>query len=148
MSPVAFLDANVPIYAAGRPHPLKGPCAQVLFLAGEHPERFVTDAEVLRELIHRYLALRQWPSGKDMFRRFAELMQDRVEDVRAADVERVAELADRDPNVSGRDLLHAAIMERLDVHRVVSADRDFDRFVDLERLDPAHVNDWRDALLD
>ncbi len=48
MSRPTFLDANVPIYAAGRPHRLKEPCAQVLMLAAERPEAFLTDAEVLQ----------------------------------------------------------------------------------------------------
>ena len=52
-----FLDTNVPIYAAGRPHALKKPCAQILMLVAERPHAFLTDAEVLQELLHRYLAL-------------------------------------------------------------------------------------------
>src|SRR3990172_878982 len=88
MTPPTFLDANVPIYAAGRPHPLKEPSAQVLMLAAERPEAFVTDAEVLQELLHRYLALRLWPQGREVFRHFTELMRERVEPVQADDVER------------------------------------------------------------
>ncbi len=40
MSPAAFLDANVPIYAAGRPHSLKEPCARILLLVAERPQAF------------------------------------------------------------------------------------------------------------
>ena len=58
MNPVVFIDTNVPIYAAGRAHPLKEPCARILLLVAEHSQAFVTDAEVLQELQHRYLALR------------------------------------------------------------------------------------------
>lgn len=54
-----------------------------------------------------------------MFRRFAELMQERVETVQPADVERAAGLADAYPQLGGRDLLHAAIMEWLHVARVL-----------------------------
>jgi predicted nucleic acid-binding protein len=71
-SPI-FLDANVPVYAAGRPHALKEPCLQVLALAAERPQAFLTDAEVLQELLHRYLALHLWPQGKEVFDRFAML---------------------------------------------------------------------------
>lgn len=147
MSPAAFLDANVPIYAAGRPHSLKAPCAQILLLVAEHPQSFVTDAEVLQELLHRYLALRLWPQGREVFRLFAELMQERIETVQAADVERAADLADAYPELGGSDLLHAAIMERLHVRRVISADTDFDRLPEVERLDPAQVRDWRHAVV-
>ena len=132
----------MPIYVAGRPHPLKAPCAQILLLVAEHPQGFVTDAEVLQELLHRYLALRLWPQGRGVFRRFVELMQERVEAVQPVDVERAADLADAYPDLGGRDLLHAAIMERLHLRRVISADQGFDRLTEVERLDPAQVEVW------
>jgi len=147
MSPPTFLDANVPIYAAGRPHRLKEPSAQVLMLVAERPEAFLTDAEVLQELLHRYLALRLWPAGGgDVFRRFAELMRERVEPVHAVDVERAALLADTYPDLGARDLLHAAVMSRLGVRGIVSADAGFDRLPEVERLDPTDVGVWRDKL--
>lgn len=146
MSPPTFLDANVPIYAAGRPHRLKGPSSQVLMLAAERPAAFVTDAEVLQELLHRYLALRLWSRGKEVFHRFADLMRERAEPVHAADVEEAARLADEYPELGARDLLHAAIMLRLGVRRLVSADAGFDRLPGLERLDPMNVEEWRDRL--
>jgi hypothetical protein len=146
MSPPTFLDANVPIYAAGRPHRLKEPSSQVLMLAAERPAAFVTDAEVLQELLHRYLALRLWRQGKEVFHRFADLMRERVEPVHAADVEQAALLADEYPELGARDLLHAAVMQRLGVRRLVSADAGFDRLSGLERLDPMNVEEWRDKL--
>jgi predicted nucleic acid-binding protein len=146
MIPPTFLDANVPIYAAGRPHRLKEPSSQVLMLAAERPASFVTDAEVLQELLHRYLALRLWPQGREAFHRFADLMRERVEPVQASDVEQAALLADEYPELGARDLLHAAVMRRLGVRRLVSADAGFDRLSALERLDPADVETWRDKL--
>ena len=147
MSPAAFLDTNVPIYAAGRPHPLKEPCAQILLLVAEHPQAFVTDAEVLQELLHRYLALRLWPQGREVFRRFTELMRERVEPVQADDVERAAGLADAHPELGGRDLLHAAVMQRLGLRRMISTDTGFDRLTEVERLDPALLQSWQRSLL-
>jgi hypothetical protein len=115
-------------------------------LAAERPAAFVTDAEVLQELLHRYLALRLWPQGKEVFHRFADLMRERVEPVQAADVEQAARLADKYPELGARDLLHAAVMQRLGVRRLVSADIGFDRLSELERLDPLNVEEWRDKL--
>ena len=147
MSPPTFLDANVPIYAAGRPHRLKEPCAQVLMLAAERPEAFLTDAEVLQELLHRYLALRLWPEGRDVFHGFADLMRERVEPVQAIDVEQAALLADELPELGARDLLHAAIMRRLGVQRVISADTCLDRLTEVELLDPMEIEAWCDGIL-
>jgi len=141
MSPAAFIDANIPIYAAGRPHPLKEPCVGVLLLAAENPQAFVTHAEVLQEL-HRYLSLRLWPLGREALSQFCELMHGRVEAVRAEDVERAAELADAHQELSARDLLHAAVMQRLGLRHIISADTGLDRLPELERLDPARVGAW------
>ena len=147
MSPPTFLDANVPIYAAGRPHRLKEPCAQVLMLAAERPEAFLTDAEVLQELLHRYLALRLWPDGREVFHRFADLMRERVEPVQAIDVEQAALLADELPELRARDLLHAAILRRLGVQRIISAAAGLDCLSEVERLNPTEVEAWRDRIL-
>ena len=147
MSPPTFLDANIPIYAAGRPHRLKGPCAQVLMLAAERPEAFLTDAEVLQELLHRYLALRLWSEGRDVFHGFADLMRERVEPVQAIDVEQAALLADELPELGARDLLHAAIIRRLEVQHIISADAGLDRLTEVERLDPMEIEAWRDGIL-
>ena len=148
MSPAAFIDTNVPIYAAGRAHPLKEPCIQVLLLAAEHPQAFVTDAEVLQELLHRYLSLHIWPHGREAFLRFSELMQERVEAVQAVDVHNAACLADTHEELGGRDLLHAAVMQRLGLRHIISADTGFDRLPEMERLDPARVAEWQSSVLD
>ena len=148
MTLTVFLDTNVPIYAAGRDHPLKKPCTQILTLAAEHPRNFVSDAEVLQELIRRYIALRLWHQGREVFWRFNELMQERVEAVMPADVELAARMADAHSDLDGRDLLHAAVMHRLEIPLIISADKGFDRLTDLERLDPAQLSNWRRSLID
>ena len=146
MSPAAFIDANVPIYAAGREHPYKAPCARVLMLAAEHPQWFVTDAEVLQELVHRYVASGRWLLGREVLHGFAEVMHDRIEPVYATDILEAANLADRSPGVSARDLLHAAVMQRVGAMQIVSVDADFDRLPDITRLDPRRVEDWGESL--
>ena len=37
MPPATFIDANVPIYAAGREHPYREPCIRVLEVRPESP---------------------------------------------------------------------------------------------------------------
>jgi uncharacterized protein len=144
-SPI-FIDTNVPIYAVGRPHPLKGPCTEVLRLVGQRPRAFITDAEVLQELIHRYLALRIWPQGRAVVRDFGMLMSGRIEPLFDTDILAAAGLADRDSGLSGRDLVHLAVMARVGSAAVISADRDFDRAGDIRRFDPLDVAGWRAEL--
>ena len=146
MSPVAFIDANVPIYAAGREHPHKKPCADILVLVADNPRLFVTDAEVLQELVHRYLAQDRWALGRHVLRNFALVMQDRIEPVHAGDILSGADLADRHPGMSARDLVHAAVMARLEVEHIISADTDFDRLSGITRLDPMLIGEWGSSL--
>ena len=144
----SLIDANVPIYAAGGDHPLKEPSIQILSLAVRHPRAFLTDAEVLQELLHRYLALRRWRlEGKLAFETFADAMQGHIEAIHAEDVERAARLADEHSGLSARDLVHLAVMHRLEVTHIVTADRTFDQVRDVTRLDPAEVAAWGPALV-
>ncbi|MEX2229571.1 MAG: type II toxin-antitoxin system VapC family toxin [Dehalococcoidia bacterium] len=142
MSPPAFLDTNIPIYAAGRPHPLKAPAGRILVHAAEHPAAFVTDAEVLQELLHRYVALRMWDLGRQAFDAFAALMQGRIEPVREDDVVLAAGLADGHRDLAARDLLHVAVMRRIGAERIVSADGGFDELEGVVRLDPSRFDSW------
>ena len=147
MGPAAFIDANIPIYAAGRDHPNKEPCARVLMMAAEHPLSFVTDCEVLQELLHRYLASGRWSLGREVLHAFAEVMRDRIEPVYVEDIDVAAELADSHANVSARDLVHAAVMRRLRTDRIISVDTDFDSLPGVIRLAPAGVGEWGGSLL-
>ena len=147
MNPAVFIDANVPIYAAGREHPYKQPCARILRILADDPQRFVTDSEVLQEIMHRYLASGRWTLGREVVREFAEAMRGRIEPVHAEDVILASELADRHPGVSARDLVHAAVMQRLEVERIISADTDFDRLEGTGRLDPTHIEEWQGSIL-
>ena len=81
MNPAVFIDANVPIYAAGREHPYKQPCARILRILADDPQSFVTDSEVLQEIMHRYLASGRWTLGREVVRAFAEAMRGRIEPV-------------------------------------------------------------------
>jgi predicted nucleic acid-binding protein len=141
-SPI-HIDANVPIYAAGRPHPLKGPCQQVIRIVAASPGAFSTDAEVLQELLHYYLAGHNWAHGQVVFRAFSAVMAGRVEAILDVDVTHAAGLAQTYARLSARDLLHVALMQRIGAAHIVSADQDFDAVPGIHRLDPAHVTTWR-----
>jgi predicted nucleic acid-binding protein len=138
-----FLDANIPIYAAGGPHALKQPCIEILLHVADRPRGYWTDAEVLQELLHRYRARGRWTLGRTVLRNFAELMRDRIEPVHGADVDAAAELAGQMADVEARDLLHAAVMARTGSDLIATADRGFERVPNLRRLDPADIGRWR-----
>ncbi len=149
MRPVASLiDANVPIYAAGEDHPYKAPCSRILLTVSAHPRAFITDVEVLQEVMHHYIRSRRWMrGGREALQEFAELMRGRTEPVYSGDVDMAISLADRHQGIASRDYLHAAVMRRLGVERIISADRDFDRLPGITRLDPSAVDEWEGSVL-
>ena len=113
------------------------------------PNAFQTDAEVLQELLHYYIAGHNWGPGllgEAVFRAFETLMAGRVEPILASDVIEAAGLAAAPPRLSARDLLHVAVMQRTGATHIVSADQDFDSVHGIQRLDPAHVATWRRQL--
>lgn len=146
--------------------PLKEPCKEVLELASRYTGAFYADAEVLQEMLHRYLSLRRWPEGKQIIGDFETVMRGSEEDVRAGDVVLASELVDRllgsdsadspssapstDFRLATRDFLHAAVMMHTGSSRIVSADKDFDELKSegIIRLDPAEVKHWRTEITD
>ena len=68
MPPATFIDANIPIYAAGREHPYREPCTRVLAPVNDNPEAFVTDAEVFQEIMHHYLRTERWNGGRSWWK--------------------------------------------------------------------------------
>lgn len=134
-----FIDANVPIYAVGRDHPYREPCIQVLAAVNENSDGLVTDAEVFQEIMHHYRRTRRWDAGQTVVESLAAMMHGRVSPVDIDDVLAAGRLANEHPGLSTRDLLHLAVMHRLGVTRIVTADTDFDMVPGIIRLDPAEV---------
>ena len=147
MNRAAFIDTNVPIYAAGREHPYKEPCVRVLTMVAQHPLAFVTSVEVLQEIVHYYHASRRWELGREVLRSFSEIMHERIEPVYEWDIYFAASLAELQPHISTRDLVHASVMQRLGADRIISADTDFDLLPEIARLDPYDVVEWGDSLV-
>jgi predicted nucleic acid-binding protein len=54
---VIFVDSNIPMYLVGSPHPHKADAQRLIEAAIAGGERLVTDAEVLQEILHRYVAI-------------------------------------------------------------------------------------------
>ena len=141
-----FLDTNVPMYAAGAPHPLRQPSLDILRIVQRTPSSFTTSAEVLQEILHRYLSINRWQDGRIVLLRFARLLRGAIEPVYSRDVLRAADLADQHRGLESRDYLHAAVMLRLGTRRIVSTDSRFDLLPDIERLDPMKVDEWCDSV--
>jgi predicted nucleic acid-binding protein len=61
-------------------------------------------------------------------------------------VELAAIIASQNPSMSARDSIHAAVMRRLGLTRIITADGDFKDVPGIERLDPMRIDEWRDSI--
>ncbi|MBT3342117.1 MAG: type II toxin-antitoxin system VapC family toxin [Gemmatimonadetes bacterium] len=132
---MVFIDANIPMYAAGAPSSHKERCIQILSWVGEGRLAAATDAEVFQEILYRYFHIRRMDIGHIVFDSLRTVIE-QVLPVSADCLWLARDLASRYPTVPPRDLLHVAIMVRHGIRQIVSADTDFDDIAEVERLDP------------
>ena len=128
-----LVDSNIPMYLVGAPHPHKADAQRLLEAAIAAGERLVTDAEVLQEILHRYVAIERLEAVQPAFDAVLEVV-DEVFAVTGADVERAKAIVLGKRRLSARDALHAAVMEREGISRILSFDGAFDSVPGLTRL--------------
>lgn len=127
-----FIDSNIPMYLIGAAHPNKDGARRIVERAIIDGERLVTDAEVLQEILHRYVAIDRREAIGPAFETLLGIV-DAVLPIELADVERARTLLTA-PALQARDAIHVAVMQRHDISRVMSFDRAFDQVPGLERI--------------
>jgi predicted nucleic acid-binding protein len=128
-----FIDSNVPMYLIGAPHPHKETVRRMLESAIARGDRMVTDAQVFQEILHRYYAIRRPDAIQAAFDALHGVV-DEVFAVELADVEQAKGLMLTVTGLSARDAVHAAVMRRRGVTRLMSLDAGFDRVAGIERI--------------
>ena len=128
-----FIDSNVPMYLVGAAHPHKIDAQRVLERLVSERERLVIDAEVLQEILHRYVAIDRRDAVQPAFDAISAVV-DEVFDVNRAAVERAKEIVLGRRRLSARDALHVAIMEQQGVERIFSFDAAFDSVPGIVRI--------------
>ena len=128
-----FVDSNVPMYLVGAAHPHKVDAQLLLerLIAGR--ERLVTDAEVLQEVLHRYVAIGRRDAIQPAFDALLGVV-DEVFPVDLHAVERAKAILLERRQLSARDALHAAVMEQQRVTRILTFDTGFDGLPGVERI--------------
>jgi hypothetical protein len=128
-----LVDSNIPMYLVGAAHPRKVDAQRILEQLIAKDERLVTDAEVLQEILHRYTAIDRREAIQPAFDAIMGVV-DEVLPIEAADVERAKTVLAGSRQLSARDALHIAIMERHGIHRILSFDSGFDSCPGLSRI--------------
>ena len=61
-----FIDTNIFMYAAGKPHEFKDPCVDILSRVQSGEFNAAIDTEVLQEILYRYHHINLPDKGKDL----------------------------------------------------------------------------------
>ena len=128
-----FVDSNVPMYLIGASHPHKQDAQRLLETAIAEDEKLVSDVEVLQEILHRYTAIGRRDAIQPAFDAVHGLV-DEIFSIEVADVERAKAIVLERGRLSARDALHAAVMERRKITRIMSFDAGFDALPGVTRL--------------
>lgn len=121
------------MYLVGAPHPHKSDAQLLLEKLVNDRERLVTDAEVLQEILHRYVAINRRDAIQPAFDALLGVVDD-VLDIDKAATERAKEIVLGSKRLSARDALHLAVMEHNGIDRILSFDSGFDGFPGMTRL--------------
>lgn len=127
-----FVDSNIPMYLVGGAHPNKERAQRSIETAIAVNEQLVTDVEVFQEILHRYAAINRKQAMGPCFA-LLERIVDEIYPVEREDIDRAMSIL-LDTDLSARDALHAAVMLRRGVSRIMTFDRGFDRVTGIERL--------------
>ncbi len=128
-----FVDSNIPMYLIGAAHPHKADARRLVEASVAAGDRLVTDAEVLQDILHRYVAIDRRDAIQPAFDAILGVV-DEVYGVGVIDVDRAKVIVLGKRRLSARDALHAAIMERERITRIMSFDAAFDGLPGITRL--------------
>lgn len=137
MTETIFLDANIFMYAAGKPHAYKQPCQQILQAVETKQLPAATNVEVLQEMLYRYYHLKVLDKGIQLCHYILEYPLT-VLPVTPADLSLALDLlsSNKTSGLQPRDAIHAATMRNNNIGKILSADKHFDRITGIQRLDP------------
>lgn len=121
------------MYLIGAPHPHKTEAQLLLDRLIAAGERLVTNAEVLQEILHRYTAIHKREAIGPALQVTLDIADD-VFPIEQRDVLRAAEIVQNPAQLSARDAIHIAVMERHGVRSIFSFDADFDRWPGIKRI--------------
>jgi len=121
------------MYLVGAPHPHKSDAQRLLEKLVSDRQRLVTDAEVLQEILHRYVAINRRDAIQPAFDAILGIV-DQVLPVDRAVAERAKEIVLGHPQMSARDAVHLAVMEQHNIEQILTFDAGFDGFPGIKRL--------------
>jgi len=130
---VILVDSNVPMYLIGTSHPHKTDAQRLLEQLISDRQRLVTDAEVLQEILHRYVAINRREAIQPAFDALLGVV-DQIFPIDELVAQRAKEIVLERHGLSARDAVHVAVMERHGIETILSFDTGFDGVPDIKRI--------------
>ena len=121
------------MYLVGAPHAHKSDTRRLLEKVVSERQSLVTDAEVLQEILHRYVAI----DRRDAIQPAFDALIGIVDQVLAVDrpiAERAKQIVLGYRRLSARDAVHIAVMEHHGIEQIMTFDSGFDGFPGIARL--------------
>lgn len=130
-----YLDTNIFLYAADPSSEFHNASRRLLELAAEGKIAAVTSTETFQEVIYVGQREKRLESVLRIFDQALQLV-DVVLDIGRAELTQFRTLAEKYPNLEGRDLLHTAACITSGILQIVSYDADFDQVREVQRITP------------
>ena len=121
------------MYLVGAAHRHKTDAQRLMERLISDRERLVTDAEVLQEILHRYVAINRRDAIQPAFDALLGVT-DQVFPVDLIATNRAKDIVMGRASISARDAVHLAIMEQHGIERIASFDQGLDGFPGIMRL--------------
>jgi predicted nucleic acid-binding protein len=129
----AFIDSNIPMYAAGKEHPNRSPSIRFLSQVKSGAIEACTSTEVLQEILYRYSAIGRRDLACEVYESFVAICPV-VLPVTLADTDRACALLRETPGISARDAVHAGVMLNHGIGSIATFDMGFDALTGIRRL--------------
>jgi len=128
-----LVDSNVPMYLVGAPQPHKLDAQRLIEKLIRARQRLVTDAEVLQEILHRYVAIDRRDAIQPAFDALLAIA-DEVLPITRQVVERAKEIVLQYQRLSARDAVHVAVAQQFGIAEILSFDAGFDSLPGIRRI--------------
>jgi hypothetical protein len=131
-----FVDTNIPMFAGGKEHDYKELCTTVLESIANGKIFAFTDVEVFQEILYRFTSQQKPKLGIQIFNDFLKIMEGTILPITLKEIKELRKLTEKYPQAKSRDLMHLSVMLSNGISKIITADKDFDRFEEAEVVHP------------
>jgi hypothetical protein len=129
---VILIDSNIPMYLIGAAHPHKVDSQRLLEQLISERQRLVSDAEVLQEILHRYVAIERRDAIQPAFDALLGIV-DEIFPITPSIVEKAKGIVLGKRHLSARDAVHVAVMEEHGIKEIMTFDAGFEGYPGIVR---------------